>query len=107
MATILVDFNSENWGDQDWLRKCLWSEGKRTHEAIFRASIELETNWLELCYEALGLTYGDDVQVELNTINDFFMFDALNFLDECAEECEDEDEEKPSEKILAFYPKED
>ena len=37
MATILVDFNSENWGDQDWLRRCLWSEGKRTHEAIFRA----------------------------------------------------------------------
>ena len=45
------------------------------------------------------------MQVELNKINDFFMFDALNFLDECAEECEDE--EKPSEKILAFYPKED
>ena len=38
MATILVDFNSENWGDQYWLRKCLWSEGKRIHEAIFRAS---------------------------------------------------------------------
>ena len=105
MATILVDFNSENWGAQDWLRRSLWSEGKRKHEAIFRASAELEMNWLELCYEALGLTCGDDVQVELNTINDWFWFDALNFLDECAEECEDE--EKPSEKILAFYPKED
>ena len=105
MATILIDFSSESWGDQDWLRNSLWSEGKRTHEAIFRASAELEANWLELCYEALGLTCDDDVQVELNKINDFFMFDALNYLDECAEECEDE--EKPSEKILAFYPKED
>lgn len=104
MATILVDFNSESWGDQDWLRRCLWSEGKRTHEAIFRASAELETNWRELCYEALGLTCGDDVQVELNKINDFFMFDALNYLDEIAGEDEDE---KPSDKILKFYEKED
>ena len=105
MATILIDFSSESWGDQDWLRRSLWSEGKKIHEAIFRASIELETNWRDLCYEALALTCGDDVQVELNKINDWFWFDALNFLDECAEECEDE--EKPSEKILAFYPKED
>ena len=40
MATILIDFSSESWGDQDWLRRSLWSEGKRKHEAIFRASIE-------------------------------------------------------------------
>ena len=104
MATILIDFNSESWGDQDWLRNSLWSEGKRTHEAIFRASAELEANWLELCYEALGLTCDDDTQVELNKVNDFFMFDALNYLDEIVGEDEGE---KPSDKILKFYPKED
>ena len=105
MATILVSFDNASWGDRGWLRDSLWDEGKRTYEAIWRASAELEMDWLQLCYDVLGLTGDDDVQVELNTINEFFTFNALNFLDECAEECEDE--EKPSKKILAFYPKED
>ena len=105
MAMILVSFDNQNWSDQDWLRDNLWGGGKKMHEAIWKASNELKTNWLDLCYEALGLTYDGSVQIELSTINDFFWFEALNYLDECAEECEDE--EKPSDKILKFYPKED
>ena len=104
MATILVSFDNASWGDRGWLRDSLWDEGKRTYEAIWRASAELEMDWLQLCYESLGLTCDDNVQIELNTINDWFWFDALNYLDEIAGEDEDE---KPSDKILKFYPKED
>ena len=104
MAVILVNFYSQSWSDQDWLRDSLWGGGKRMHEAIWKASNELKTNWLDLCYEALGLTYDGSVQIELSTINDFFMFDALNYLDEIAGEDEGE---KPSDKILKFCPKED
>lgn len=101
MAYILVNFNSQSECHQNWLSGSLWGEGKRRHEAIFKASLELKKKWLNLCYEELNLTDDDNVQIKLSEINDWFWYFSFDFLDIYVGECEDE--EKPSDKILKFY----
>ena len=78
----------------------LSTDSQRIHAAILAASFLSKENWIEMCYDELGLCYDfDTCTVELKKIDEFFKKEAIEFLDkECAESCM-LGGEKPSEII--------